>query len=147
MAHFIEALKGNVNVAAMPSVAAALLPQAITKFRQRYPNVDFRITELQSPNIAEAVADGACDFGVSVQVSNNSRVAYQPLIDDEIYLVCRADAPIALRKSAPWTVFNDLPFIAMVPGCSIRAIAENVFRKLESGYQTPLRMPAFVDCF
>ncbi len=131
MAHFIEALKGNVNVAAMPSVAAALLPQAITKFRQRYPNVDFRITELQSPNIAEAVADGACDFGVSVQPSKNSRVAYQPLIDDEIYLVCRADASMALRKSAPWTVFNDLPFIAMIPGCSIRAIAENVFRKLE----------------
>jgi len=131
LAQFIEALKGNINVAAMPSVAATLLPQAITKFRQSYPNVDFRITELQSPNIAEAVADGACDFGVSVQPSRNSRVAYRPLIDDDIYLVCRADAPIAARKSVPWAVFKDLPFIAMVPGCSIRAIAESVFRKLE----------------
>jgi LysR family transcriptional regulator, carnitine catabolism transcriptional activator len=131
MAHFIDALKGNVNVAAMPSVAAALLPQAITKFRHRYPNVDFRITELRSPKIPEAVADGACDFGVTVQASNNSRVAYRPLLDDDIYLVCRADAPIAARKSVPWTVFKDLPFIAMVSGCSIRAIAENVFRKLE----------------
>lgn len=131
MAHFIEALKGNVNVAAMPSVAAALLPQTIAKFQQRYPDVDFRITELQSPNIAEIVADGACDFGVSVQAPNNSRVTFRPLISDDIYLVCRADAPIASRKSVPWTVFKDFPFIAMVPGCSIRAIAESVFRKLQ----------------
>lgn len=131
MAHFIDALKGNVNVAAMPSVAAALLPQTIAKFQQRYPNVDFRITELQSPNIAEKVADGVCDFGVSVQAQNNSRVTFRPLIHDDIYLVCRADAPIASRTSVPWTVFKDFPFIAMVPGCSIRAIAESVFRKLQ----------------
>ncbi len=131
MAHCIEGLKGNVNVAAMPSVAAALLPHAITKFRQNYPNVDFRITELQSPNIADAVADGTCDFGVSVQPCKNLRVAYRPFINDDIYLVCRGDAPMAARNSIPWTVFEDLPFIAMVSGCSIRAIAESVFRKLQ----------------
>jgi LysR family carnitine catabolism transcriptional activator len=130
MTHFVEGLQGKLNVAAMPSVAAAVLPPIIARFCQSHPKVDFRITELQSPFIPDAVANGMCDFGVSVPPPKDRRASYKHLFSDDIFLVCKADDPIATRKSVPWTVFTTRPWIAMVRGCSIRAIAEPIFLKL-----------------
>jgi LysR family transcriptional regulator, carnitine catabolism transcriptional activator len=130
MAQFVEGLQGKVHVAALPCVAAALLPSVIARFRKSHPNVDFRISECLSQNVAEAVTDGICDFGIAVLPTENERVDCQHLIDDDIFMVCRDDDPLVSEKCVPWSVFTTRTFIALGRNCSVRATTQDTFREL-----------------
>jgi len=130
MVQFIEGLHGVVHIAALPCVAASVLPSIIASFSKSHPNVDFKISEYLSQTVSEAVAKGDCDFGIAVRPAINERIAYQPLIDDDIYLVCRSDDPIASEKSAQWSSFSVRRFIAIGRNCSVRGTAQDTFAEL-----------------
>jgi LysR family carnitine catabolism transcriptional activator len=130
IAQFIEGLHGVVHLAALPCVAASVLPSIIASFSKTHPNVEFRISECLSHNVAESVGKGECDFGVAVRPARNERVAYQPLIDDDIYLVCRSNDPIASERSAQWSSFTARRFIAVGRNCSVRGTAQATFEEL-----------------
>jgi DNA-binding transcriptional LysR family regulator len=130
MTQFVEGLQGKVHVAALPCVAAAVLPRVIASFRKSHPNVDFKITECLSQDVAEAVTDGVCDFGIAVLPTTNERVDCQHLINDDIFMVCRGDDPLASEKSVPWSVFKARPFIALGRNCSVRATTQDTFMEL-----------------
>ncbi|MGH9679914.1 MAG: LysR substrate-binding domain-containing protein, partial [Candidatus Acidiferrales bacterium] len=117
-------------LAAVPSVAAGLLPAALATFCKNHPQVDVRITELRSLFIPAAVADGICDVGVSVPPADG-RVSFKQLFNDELVAVCRVDDPIAKMKSVPWKAFRSRPWIAFTHGNSIRAAAESIFQNLK----------------
>ena len=130
MVQFIEGLHGVVHIAALPCVAASVLPSVIASFSKSHPNVDFRISECLSQTVSESVAKGDCDFGIAVRPAINERIAYQPLIDDDIYLVCRRDDPIASEKVAHWSSFSVRRFIAIGRNCSVRGTAQETFTEL-----------------
>lgn len=131
MTQFVEGLQGNVHVAALPCVAAAVLPPIIATFSKSHPKVNFRISEYLSQNVVEAVTDGVCDFGIAVRPGENERVEYRHLIDDDIFMVCRGDDALACQKSVPWSVFKMRPFIAMGRNCSVRATTQDTFLELQ----------------
>lgn len=130
MVQFIEGLHGVVHMAALPCVAASVLPSIIAGFSKSHPNVEFRISEHLSQNVAESVEKGNCDFGIAVRPTTNERIAYQPLIDDDIYLVCRRDDPMASEKSAQWSSFGARRFIAIGRNCSVRGTTQDTFAEL-----------------
>ncbi len=130
MTQFVEGLQGKVHVAALPCVAAAVLPSVIAGFCKSHPHVDFRISECLSQNVTEAVTDGICDFGIAVLPTANERVNCQHLIDDDIFMACRADDPLVSEKAVPWSVLTTRPFIAMGRNCSVRATTHDTFREL-----------------
>jgi len=130
MTQFVEGLHGKVHIAALPCVAAALLPSVIASFCKSHPNVDFRISEYLSQDVTEVVTDGVCDFGIAVLPAKNDRVDCQRLIDDDIFMVCRSDDPLASEKSVPWSAFKTRPFIAMGRNCSVRATTQDTFLEL-----------------
>jgi LysR family carnitine catabolism transcriptional activator len=140
MSRFVQGLHGKVDIAALPCVAASVLPSIIANFSKSHPQVDFRISENLSQNVSEAVADGLCDFGVAVQPEHNERVEYRHLLDEDLYMVCRKDDALASRSVVPWSVFENRRFIAMGRNCSVRATTENTFLDLR------LEVEAHFEC-
>jgi DNA-binding transcriptional LysR family regulator len=55
--------EGNLTVATAPSLMLSELPRAIRAFRAKYPRVAFRLTEMASSAILQAVRAGAADLG------------------------------------------------------------------------------------
>jgi DNA-binding transcriptional LysR family regulator len=131
MTQFVEGLQGKVHIAALPCVAAALLPTVIADFNKSHPDVEFRVSELLSQNVADSVTDNACDFGIAVRPSKHRRVAYDHLIDDELFMVCRSDDALASRSSVQWNVFEGRRFIALGRNCSVRATTEDILSELQ----------------
>ena len=64
---YVSSVVGHVTVAALPSVAATLLPEALRRFHADYPAVTIAILDSFQDNVAGAVARGEADFGLSVQ--------------------------------------------------------------------------------
>ncbi len=124
LARFIGGGRGRIVVAALPSVAAALLPPVIARFRLLHPDVDFLIRDGLSESVAEAVIAGDADFGLMIRPSPVRALTYRQILMDRFGLVCRADDPLAGDTPLRWTVFSGRPFIAMSPASSVRAMTD-----------------------
>ena len=57
--------RGVVRIAALPSVAAAILPQAINTFRSHYPGASFVVRDVVASRVVELVRDGTVDLGIT----------------------------------------------------------------------------------
>jgi DNA-binding transcriptional LysR family regulator len=67
LARFVAGLRGRVVVAALPSLAAVLLPPAIARFREGHPDVELAIMDGLSGSVLDAVDEGRADIGLTIR--------------------------------------------------------------------------------
>lgn len=91
---------GAVALAAVPSVAARLLPAAIERFAAQYPDIELSITDDNAREVQRSVLSRQVDLAVSSLWEADARLDFTPLFRDVMGLVCRDDHPLA-GESAP----------------------------------------------
>ena len=143
---FMQGRSGHVTVAALPSAGAALVPQAMVALRRTHPAVEFTLIEAPAEALLAAVEEGRADLGLSVPPAPQQRLRYQPLLDDPMVLLCRADDPLAARSQAPWSVFAQQPFIASAVHSSIRPLTDAVFMQKRITPRPGLEYPSVSAC-
>ena len=146
LGEFMAGRSGRVTVAALPSAGAALVPAAMVALRRTHPAVEFTLIEAPAEALLAAVEEGRADLGLSVRPAPQQHLRYQPLLDDPMVLLCRADDPLAARGSVPWSVFAQRPFIASAPASSIRPITDAVFVQKRLALRPALEYPSVTAC-
>ena len=146
LGEFMQGRSGRVTVAALPSVGAALVPEAMVTLRRTNPAVEFTLIEAPADALLAAVEEGRADLGLSVRPAPQQRLRYQHLLDDPMVLLCRADDPLAARPSVPWSVFAQRPFISSAPASSIRQITDAVFVQKRLTLRPTLEYPSVTAC-
>ncbi|WP_407520249.1 LysR family transcriptional regulator [Methylobacterium oryzisoli] len=135
LARLVEGRSGQIAVAALPSIAAVLLPPAIARFREGRPDVEVTILDGLSESVLDVVAQGRADLGLTIRPSPHAMLTYRPLLSDEFGLVCRSDDPLAGEGALPWSVFRNRPFVAMASTSSVRQMTDAAF--LQAGLAIP----------
>ncbi|MBS0414510.1 MAG: LysR family transcriptional regulator [Proteobacteria bacterium] len=143
---FMQGRSGHVTVAALPSTGAALVPQAMVALQRTHPAVQFTLIEAPADALLAVVEEGRADLGLSVRPAPQQRLRYQPLLDDPLMLLCRADDPLAARASVPWSVFAQRPFIASALHSSIRPLTDAVFMQRRITPRPALEYPSVSAC-
>src|ERR671910_2036241 len=87
--------RGRLTVAALPSVACAVLPGAVQAFRSRYPGVEVRVHDGLHERAVDMVLDGVADLALSVRPAQRAELQFQELGSDGMHLVCGADHALA----------------------------------------------------
>ena len=127
LSEFIAGRRGSVNIWALPSVAAALLPAAAQALRQSHPQVRLVIQAASARQVTQAVAEGKADLGISIEIAGQpADVEFAALLKEQFVLICPVDDPLARRKRADWSVFADRPFVASGPASSIRVVTDRI---------------------
>lgn len=124
---YVEGRAGRVRVAALPSVAATLLPAAIRRFRKTHPGVTVDIWEDVGAPVHRVVEDGDADIGIAPPPSEKRGLNFRQIYQDRLVLACRADDPLAASERHDWTVFRDRPFIAMSTDTGLRSLIDQAF--------------------
>jgi LysR family transcriptional regulator, carnitine catabolism transcriptional activator len=135
LARFVAGQRGRVVVAALPSIAAVLLPRAIARFTSLWPEVEIAILDGLSGSVLDAVAEGKADVGMTIRPAPQATLAYKPLLSDVFGLVCRRDDEAAGEGSLPWSAFKGRPFVAMAPQSSVREMTDAAL--LQAGLAIP----------
>ncbi|MCY1205709.1 LysR family transcriptional regulator [Achromobacter veterisilvae] len=127
LSEFIAGRRGSVSISALPSVAAAILPQAAQAFQEFHPQVRLVIQAVSAGQVTRAVAEGSADIGLSIAPSVPAQgVAFSPLLKEHFVLICPRHDPLARRKTVDWSAFSDRPFIASGPASSIRLLTDRI---------------------
>ena len=98
MAEMAGGARGRCRLAALPSVAAYILPRALATFQRRYPTVEVQLMEAVQAQLLEWVQQGIVDFSIVALPVHDPHLQSTPLLHDEFVLAVPKDHPFASRR-------------------------------------------------
>ncbi|WEK41454.1 MAG: LysR family transcriptional regulator [Candidatus Brevundimonas colombiensis] len=126
MQAFIQGSRGRVVVAALPSLAATLLPDALAAFRDAHPDIDVQVLDRLAGEVIAAVNEGHADVGLTIRPTDPSELRFNHLLDDPFCLVRSQDGE-PVPESVSWAELASAPFIAMAKNTSVRETTDRAF--------------------
>jgi len=112
--------RGTVTVAALPSVAAGLLPRAIYRLNRDYPRITVRIRDTVAARLTYMIRNGEVDFGVGSPVKRDPELVWEKLMTDRFCAFVAPDYPWTKRNSVKFKDLAGPPLILPVRESSIR---------------------------
>lgn len=110
---FANARHGRVRIAAVPSVASAIMPRAISCFINEFPGVQIELRDMDSTTILHELSRGRIDIGIASAGISGSALYRQDLLSDRFGLVCPVDHTLATSSAhLTWEALQDHQFIA-----------------------------------
>lgn len=110
---FARSDAGRVRVAAVPSVAEAVLPAVAQEFLKDHPGVWIDIQDMDSAAVLRELERERVDIGFATGTNAGREIDRQLLFSDPFGIVCRADHPLATsQRPVKWEELVTFPFIA-----------------------------------
>jgi DNA-binding transcriptional LysR family regulator len=113
---------GRIVIGAMPLSRARLLPQVISRFHARHPQVDLSIVEGSYAELTGPLRDGEIDLMVgALRPQPPADLMQRPLFEDHPIIIARADHPLKAAQGAfDPRCLADYPWIVPAPGTPLR---------------------------
>ena len=90
--------RGQVSLAAVPSLSAFWLPQVLQQFHAQYPQIRISLSDTSSERCAQLTASGAVDISISSQPGSASEIDADILFEEPMYLALPASAAPKSRR-------------------------------------------------
>ncbi|GGE78691.1 LysR family transcriptional regulator [Stappia taiwanensis] len=113
MLSYARSESGSVRIAAVPSVAASILPEVIKTFARARPRVFIDLRDMDSLAVTRELTRGRVDIGLASFANDSGELLVEPFLSDPFGLVCPPDHPLA-ERGAPvdWSDLQGLDFLA-----------------------------------
>ncbi len=135
--NFARSDSGFVRIAAVPSVAEAILPQVVRRFVHNHPGVRIDIRDMDSASVLRELERERVDIGLASGVEAGGGITRSTLFSDAFGVVCRADHPLTAGDlPLDWSALDAWPFVANgVCG----HIADEAFQRVFTGSRLMVR--------
>jgi len=121
--------RGVILVAALPSVAAVVLPRVISALAEKHPAIVVRVRDAIAGKVLELVKSGEVDFGIGSLIRPDPEVIEEPLFTDRLCAFARLDHPLARRRSVRLRDLGVHPLILTGQDTSVRQIIERTLEQ------------------
>jgi DNA-binding transcriptional LysR family regulator len=131
--------RGWLAIGFTRSAMFSVLPRAIRRFRQKFPEVHLELLPMQSEQQAPGLLSGRIQIGLSRFLGPYDRVdglEYQTVIRDPFVAVLPKGHPLARRKSITAAELDDTPYI-VYPRIPQSHYAEDVAALLRAAGASP----------
>lgn len=112
---------GRLSVAALPSLAAGVVPRVFAAFAAKHPGIQLELFDSLAGPAFDMVRAGRVDFALTAANPAYADLDYSPLASDVFVLLLPSGHELArARGSVGWAQVAGLPHISMPPGTSVR---------------------------
>lgn len=118
---------GIVRIACLPSLAAAMLPDAIRDFRQQYPRVEFIVRDGVGSKVLSLVKSDAVDFGIAGGDLDDPEFETKLLMRDRIHVLYLSPHPLDRERPVTAAKLAQYPLILMDEESTVRRLVERAF--------------------
>jgi DNA-binding transcriptional LysR family regulator len=116
--------RGQVRIAALPSVAAVVLPAIVAGFLAQHPGVTLHLLDGTTREVLDHLRSGAADLAVTDQSPASAGLSVHPLVDDRVVAVLPAGHRHAARAKLSWSDLAAERFIAFSADSSVRRLTD-----------------------
>ena len=140
---YAQGVRGHVSLWANTHATHAFLPDSLSTFLQRHPQVTISLEEHTSPEVIMAVARGEVDVGVVADLLEGAEVELIPYRADRLVLIAPADHPLAQRASTRFAEVLDYPFVMLHAGSAIHTFTMNTAAALGRHLEVRIQVRSF----
>jgi len=121
------ALSGTLSIGASTGPAAVAVPVLLCEFQLRHPDLRVALEVHDTQTVVDLVADRGLEIGIVGAARRHRAVRFEPILEDEVILICLPDHPFAGRTVS----IDDLreeTLIVMQEGAGVRQVVEDELR-------------------
>lgn len=125
MQNLFAMAKGQLTVCAMPSFAESHLPNILSIFHQRIPNVNLRIVDVVMEQVIHEVTTGRSEIGFSFEPERKDGLVFTSLFTDEFVVVANKALLPSSNEALKWEDCLRFPLVMMNRGSAVRYWTES----------------------
>jgi DNA-binding transcriptional LysR family regulator len=118
---------GIIRFACLPSCAATLVPDLISRFQAERPEASFVVEDAINARVRTLVREGHVDFGICAYEGEEPDLLFEDLFEDNLQLVYPPGHPLAERPRIGVVELMGHPLILMNRGSSVRQVVDEAF--------------------
>jgi LysR family transcriptional regulator of gallate degradation len=119
----------TINLGTLPSLTSNVIPRAVSKWRQRHPDVLLRVVEKVQVELLLGLLRGEFDFIVGQTEFYDvflEGLKQRVLFRDRLCVFARADHPLSQLSTLSWADLAQYPWICPMVGWPQRTILEKL---------------------
>ncbi|HLR52394.1 MAG TPA: LysR substrate-binding domain-containing protein [Candidatus Avamphibacillus sp.] len=116
--------RGNLTLGALLTCVNYLLPPAIVKFKQLYPNIELSVLGLKASEIHEKLHENELDLGIAFLPIIDEDLESIPLFTEELSLAVPLNHPFANRKEVEMEELKDAQMILLPESYFLRKLID-----------------------
>ena len=124
--------RGSVTVAALPALAACVMPYVCKEFAVTRPQVRIRVLEGDTDTILRQVRDGRADIALTETPASPDGLRIRLLGDDCMVAIAAPGHPISSVEKIPWKEWACFPTVAFGPAHGLRTRADLACRQADA---------------
>lgn len=121
--------RGRLTIAALPSIAAAWLPQQIKNFHGLYPNIELRVADVPADTISQLLRNEEADLALGPWISRDRALSFRELWVDQLHVFFPPGHPLATVKKPTLRTLARYPHIVTRPGTSVRQVLHHALEQ------------------
>jgi molybdate transport repressor ModE-like protein len=120
LAEYARGLKGRIRFLCTTATLTEFLPDTLSVYLAKHPNINIDITERLSAEIVLDVAEGKADLGVVAAKTDVGALQTFPFGSMKLVLVAAPGHPLADRRQVRFGEMLDYAFVGLAEGSSIQ---------------------------
>lgn len=117
---------GAIRFAAIEPIASQKIATIVADFCKLRPQVQLSMEVSGSKSIAERVRSGELDFGICASPAVNLMLEFEPLIEERLGVMMRADNPLANQSRISVNDLAGLTILLKEQNCIYRELSEGM---------------------
>lgn len=122
--------RGIVDLHASQTTGAYWLPERITRFHRKYPQIDVRMSLGNTDQVAAAVADGSAEIGFIEGTIRQPDLITTEVDRDQLVIVVSAAHPFGRLRRLTASQVTDVEWVLRERGSGTRSVFERALGKL-----------------
>jgi len=124
---------GTIALAFYPSLGMSFVPDILSSYRGKFPNVKFLLNQASNQEIFNQVKSGKVDLALLTLLQEDKELIWEPLITEELFLIVSNNHRLAAYDEVDLNLIKHEPFISFQEGYGLRTIIRNFC--LEAGFE------------
>ncbi|MDR7314716.1 LysR family transcriptional regulator [Brevibacillus nitrificans] len=122
---------GTISLAFIHTLGSSFVPDLIGVFREKYPGIQFQLTQDSTRKIMNLLEAGKIDLGLCSpnEQMKNKYIEAVPAIDEQLYLIVPKKHRLADMKEVELKEVANEPFVSYKHESGIREVIENLCQK------------------
>lgn len=127
---------GCVSLAFLHSLGSNIVPNLLGSFRERYPQIQFKLYQNATPVVLNQLLTGEIDLCLCNHISIKDSIQWTDLYDEDLFVCVPASHPLAKRSQISLQEIAKEPIITFKKDYGLRILTDQLFK--EADIQPPI---------
>lgn len=123
-------IKERVSIGTVNSIGIYVLPQVLTAFKERFPDIQIKIGFKEGESAVDALYSGKVDFAIVPWKRKYPDLTGVELTRNKMFLVGPPNHPLATGKAVSPRELERFPFVGYEPGMYVRSMIDAMFKRM-----------------